>query len=489
MAGIFANVGYVILMMLFFGFTIFVHEFGHFITALKLGLVIDTFSIGFGPSIWEKKINGIRYKIGWIPFGGYVALPQLDPSEMENIQGKSNDKDAGDKPVPRNLPAIAPWKKIIVSVSGALGNIIFAVVLAYVIYFAPSAVTIEGGSGPIAIYVAEDSEAYALGIRTGDKIVDVNGNAVDAWYDVRMECLLGKGESNSVTLSMQTADGEQKAYTLDIEGGEMGQIEYTGISEVPSCVLGAIIEGGSADAAGLKEGDAVLELDGVKVGHWEHFVKLVKERGDKTVNVIVSRQGEIMTLSVTPKYSKEYDRVMIGVQAGLEFCPPWMYHKKPFAQIKRDSTMLFRMLKAFVTPKEAGAAAKGVGGPIAIFVMLWMALKTSLLSGLGFLRMLNINLAIFNLLPIPILDGGHVMFSLWECVTKRKAHPKLVAVLMNTFMVLLLLVAVLVTYRDAFVFIPKLWKARRDAIEKVESPDTQTDASSEDSDNDLETQD
>lgn len=483
---ILANAGYVIVLFLFFGFTIFVHELGHFLTAIKLGLVVDTFSIGFGPSIWQRTVNGITYKIGWIPFGGYVALPQLDPAGMEKIQGKDDVKSNESEKPQRDLPPVSPWKKIIVSISGAVGNMLFALVLAFIIYLAPGASTVESGTGPVAVYVEAGSQAEGLGIQSGDRIFEVNGNKVSSWYDIRMECLLGKGKANIAQVSVRAKDGGEKNVSLNLPESDTEMIEHTGISEMPSCTLGNIIKGGSAEAAGLKAGDSVVGFDGEKVTDWQHFVGLVKTRGDKTVDIVVKRKGELKTLSVTPAYNKDYDTVMIGVEPGMEFFP-WMYHKKPFAQIKRDSCMLFRMLKALVTPKEAGQAAKGVGGPIFIFVMLWLAIKTSFFNGIGFLRMLNINLAIFNLLPIPILDGGHVMFALWEGITRRRVHPKVVAILMNTFLVLLLFVAVAVTYRDTFVFIPKLLKMR--ASDKAEPSLEQPQILSQGADDAVETSD
>src|SRR5210317_1991058 len=112
------SLGDVLVLIVLFGITIFVHELGHFWVALKCGLVVDTFSIGFGPAIWKKKVNGVVYKIGWIPFGGYVALPQLDPSGMSHIQDGEGEQET------RELPPVAPWKRILVSVAGAGGNVI-----------------------------------------------------------------------------------------------------------------------------------------------------------------------------------------------------------------------------------------------------------------------------------------------------------------------------------------------------------------------------
>ena len=142
------------ILVLLFGVTIFIHELGHYLTARWLGLVVEVFSIGFGPSVWEKKVKGIRYKIGCIPFGGYVALPQLDPSGMSHIQGGEGEEEG------TPLPKEAPWRKMIVSVAGAVGNMLLAVLIAWLVFW----IGIPAGPSErssVVGFVAPDSVAYA----------------------------------------------------------------------------------------------------------------------------------------------------------------------------------------------------------------------------------------------------------------------------------------------------------------------------------------
>ena len=167
---------------LLFSLAIFIHELGHFLAAKWFGLQVDTFAIGFGPSLWKRKINGVEYKIGVILFGGYVALPQLDPSGMEKIQGSTDDKNASDEDKhedERELPDIAAWKRIVVSVAGPFGNVVLAVLLAFIIYWVPAART--GIVDTLVGVVVETSEAWKAGLRAGDRILEVNGEKVDTW--------------------------------------------------------------------------------------------------------------------------------------------------------------------------------------------------------------------------------------------------------------------------------------------------------------------
>lgn len=471
LGGVITDMRDVLILVFFFGFSIFVHELGHFWVALKLGFVVDTFAIGFGPAIWKKKVKGVLLRVNWLPLGGYVALPQLDPTGMEHVQGKQRDGKDGKKEieiVDSDLPDIAPWKKILVSVSGALGNVLFAIVLAYVIYFSPSAITSE--SGPVAVSVDPESSAYELGMRSGDRIVAVNGKGVDSWYKIKIEALLGIGADSRTVVTVQ-GDGGKKDFEIDVTGTDSGMIELDGLDEMPLCVFDEVFPGGSGAAAGLQAGDAVRELDGVKVRDWNHFRDMVGECGGREIELVIDRNGSETRVALTPAYDEKYGRVMIGVSPVMQNVFPWMYYKKPFEQVSSDASLLFRVLKALVTPREARQAAKSVGGPVFILFALWAAIKISVLNAVGFLRMLNINLAIINLLPIPVLDGGHIIFSLWEWVTRRKLPPKLVAALVNVFVVLLVGLFALLIYRDAFVTIPKAFKLKKEYQETVDQYD------------------
>jgi regulator of sigma E protease len=143
------------------------------------------------------------------------------------------------------------------------------------------------------------------------------------------------------------------------------------------------------------------------------------------------------------------DRALIGVNLGGTGAMPWSLSGSPIEQIKSDASSIFRLLKALTTKGEAKQAAGGLGGPVAIFTMIWFALKMGIINALGLIRFININLAVLNLLPLPVLDGGHICFALWEGITHRKVHPKLVAALVNAFAILLISAMLFLSWRDA----------------------------------------
>ena len=493
------NIADFLVLFLLFSVTIFVHELFHFITALKLGLVVETFSIGFGPAIWQVKHKGITYKMGWIPFGGYVALPQLDPSGMATIQGSEEKqekkkrgwfggkKDA--KPVEETVveerptyPEISPWKKVPVAVAGVIGNILLAIVLAWIVYKAPAAET--GSTESVIGYVDQDVPAYAAGLRMGDRIIEVNGEAVDSWHDFTVLCVLDSGAGSGIPIKIQRQDDEVIDLVIPATKGEMDETHIEGIGPASPCLVGEVIEGGSAEKAGIQSGDVVLSFDGVPVAGMIHFIDLVSERGGDTVSISLLRDGEQLELEVTPQLDTERGRALIGVQltpAEMGVLP-WMRHKNPWAQIKSDATEILRILKALVTPRESKQAAAALGGPVMILTYLWLSIKVSIFNAVGFLRFLNVNLAILNMLPIPVLDGGHIVFAIWEGLTRKRVPPKFVNALTNVFATLLICAFVLITFRD-FVRLPRLFDGIKsflgDDTEQVQTNETATGSTAE----------
>jgi len=451
-------------MVVLFGVTIFVHELGHFLVALKSGMVIDAFSLGFGPPVWQRTFRGITFKIGCIPFGGYVALPQLDPAAMATVQGKGRGpKDDTGTPADRRvLPPLSPWTKVLVSLAGAGGNVLLAVGLAWVIFLSPDAVIDERGT--LVGYVATNSAAYAAGLRIGDEIVSVNGEAVRNWNEYAIECHLAAGaaETNVILLTVSSG-GRRREIAVPVRR-EGDRLEVPkGVQAAPACVVTAMEPDSPAARAAMRVGDVVCEVNGVRVAGILHFVSLLQAHRDQEVAVTVERAGARKMLTVTPRYNAEHGKTMIGVvvESGEVLITPWMQYKKPGAQIRNDARGIVRILRALVSRREGEArqAAGALGGPVMILATLWWAVRSSLLNALGFLRFLNVNLAILNLLPLPVLDGGHVIFSIWEGVTRRPVPPRVVHVLFNVFAALLIALAILLTFRDV-TRLPRLFAGR-----------------------------
>ena len=353
---ILVTIAYICICVLLFALAIIIHEFGHFIVALKLGLRVDAFSVGFGPALWKKRVNGVEYRISAIPLGGYVSIPDVDPEGTKALEGSSGD-DGEER---ARIPA---WKEILVGVAGPMMNVVLAVVLAVALSLAPGArfgeLSTEIGS------VLPDGPAAAAGMREGDVVKSVGGHAVRTWTDMMTEIQINAGR------------------------------------ETPFVVL----------------------RDGT-----ETTLKVSPRRDD------VTGAWYILAVSVTNA---------TGAAA-------WMPDRSPLRQLAWDAGSIFRVLRGLVTPKEAKATSAALGGPVMIAEGLYRQVRRDPLDGLGFLRFLNVNLAVLNLLPIPVLDGGLILFSLIALIFRRRIPDAVVKHVSLAFMVLLMGLMGLLIIRDSW---------------------------------------
>ncbi|MCL1856923.1 MAG: RIP metalloprotease RseP, partial [Kiritimatiellaeota bacterium] len=437
--------------LLLFGVTVFVHELGHFLAARALGFQIDTFSIGFGPAVWRRKAGKTVYKIGCVPFGGYVALPQLDPSGMDAIQGKNGET------VREAIPPVAWWRRIVVALAGPFGNVVLAIVIALLVAALPPPENLSTNDGAIVGFVGEGSAAERAGLLIGDSILAVDETAVATWYEFMLECHSRGGVSNAVvtlTVSNTVEGASARTLALPLEKDARRNMTFVpGIGEAYLCHVAGVVNS-PAERVGITEGDIILSVDDRHVFGHDSFTRYIQDARGSEVAVALERNGERHVLRVTPEWHDEAGRWMIGVvtvNAEMTILPWLKYHRPWWRQLHGDTASITRILKSLVAPKhkgEAGQIAGALGGPVSILTSMWFGLLTSLLSTLAFIRFLNINLAIINLLPLPVLDGGHILFALYEGVTRRKIHPKVLDALMNVFVVLILIAFALLTFKD-----------------------------------------
>ena len=377
----FATILYIIACVLLFSLAIAIHEFGHFIAALKLGLRVEAFSIGFGPVLWKKTVNGVEYRLSAIPLGGYVSIPDVDPEGTKKLEG-----GGGDAPRVR-IPA---WKEIVVAVAGPAMNIVLAVVLAVVISLAP--------------------------------------------------------------------------------GVKFGEL---------SSKIGSVIEGGPAAEAGIKAGDTVVSVGGRPVSTWKEMLTEVWISGGRPTLFVVDRPGEgEVELSVTPRHEETTGGyfIMALSEANAAGGGSWLPSRNPLRQLAWDAGSIFRVLKGLVTPKEAKATANALGGAVSIAQGIYTSLRHNAWDGLGFMRFLNVNLAVLNLLPIPVLDGGLIMFAFLALVFRRRVPDKVVNGLSVGFMYLLMALMAILIYRDSV----RSWRIHTykpgDAADVVEQADESTES-------------
>ena len=462
------KVGAAVAVALLFGLAVFIHEFGHYLAARRLGLKVEVFSIGFGPAIWKWRRGGIEYRICWIPVGGYVALPQLDPSGMENIQGAPAGDAGGTR---ERLPDIPAWRRMIVALAGPFGNLALAVALAWLLYFLPNVNV--GGPDTVVGEVEEGSAAAEAGFLPDDQILAVNGTRVASWSDFLTECHLGGDPENGVQVAVSRQGAEIELSARVAKSKDL--LRIPGLNRKEACIVGAVIENSPAAEAGLKPGDILVAMDGAALSSQKQMAARVAAADGRPATFSIRRGTQEFDVSMTPRFNEEAGRALVGTVFADPDAhrSPWLVYRDPWRQLKADVGSIARIFRALLAPKakgEAGRAAGGLSGPVVVFFLLWTQVMSGLVNALAFLRFLCVNLALLNLLPLPVLDGGHVLFALWEMATRRKPHPKFVSVVTNIFAFLLIGLMAVLVFRD-ILNLGRIF--RRDESSPVAAPEPQ----------------
>lgn len=447
---------YILAMLLLFSLSIFVHELGHFLAARAFGMVADVFSIGMGPALWKRKVGATTYKIGWIPFGGYVSLPQMDPNSfLEGAEVQRPDPSVSGLQSTVSslspsaaLPRISPWKKIVVSVAGAFGNVVFAFLLAAIVWGVGKPSSLQEQNSVVG-YIATNSPALALGLAVGDAIVAVDGAPVRNWQDIHEKTALGPGRA--FALRIRAPGGEEREISLATEKTGFGVWMLPGLEGMEPCRVASVYPNSGAEAAGLRPGDELLRFDGQAIYSRAHLSQMIEAAADRPGRIEFRRGGRILSAAVESRPDEGLQRRLIGIAFNtlddLDYTS--RAHPTPWEQVRSHAGAIFSFLRALATPATSGAAADAVGGPVLILLMLWLMLKSSFILAVWFTGFLNVNLAIINLLPLPILDGGHVVMNLWEGLTRRPVSPRFVNALANFFAVLFIVLFLGLTFRDS----------------------------------------
>jgi len=421
--------------LLLFGAAIFVHEWGHYIVARMCGMKVEEFAIGFGKILWKKEKDGILYTVRMIPAGGFVKLPQMLTSEA--IEGKSEEEED------ESLPEISPWAKIAVAVAGPIMNVVFAVWLATLIYFVglPEMIT-----PPVVGNLSKESTEYSLGIREGDIVTKIDDQAIPSWEEAYELTALSLTNRFAVTF---LRDRDEFTHVLTATPiSDKIPIKTLDLPSKFPPIVGRVLEGQAASEAGLKQDDKIISLGGIPIGGQSQLIDELQKNGGKATEILVRRDGENVPLPITPRMIE--GKVMIGVQFGRG---PRVYIERhpgptPWENISAVGSLMWRTLYALFHPKQTGVGVSDLSGPVGILAMLGAMVKTDYRLALNFLVLLNVNLAILNMLPIPVLDGGHTIMGLIEGLFRRKIPVKIQEWSTTIFALLLIGLMLYVTYHD-----------------------------------------
>ena len=441
----------IFLVVMFFNVMIFVHELGHFLAGKWRGAYIDRFQIWFGKPIWQKKINGVQWGIGWIPAGGFVSLPQL--ADMQSIEGEAD--------IPKDLNPLKPLDKVIIAAAGPLFSLLLAYVFAVIVWVVGKPV----GELPTTTigYIPADSPAAQAGLLPGDTIRAIDGQAVEKWMG-NMEGvreLVAMSEHEKITFSIDRPQTDGSTARLTIESGfklpetkwwQRTAMRQVGIMPAAPAIIGDIIPGSPAEQAGLVKGQRILKLNGVAI---YSPVPVLEAAGKGSVELTLrNADGSETIATVTPTIPSNWQGLkgahpIMGFSWGGGDDTFRTVHPGVQEQINQSFRWMGETLAKVAAPGSS-VGMEHLSGPVGIGNYLYQMLATE--NGwkliLWFAVVLNVNLAVLNILPLPIVDGGHVVLGTLEIIFRRPVGGKLLEWIQTGFLFLLLTFFIFVTFKD-----------------------------------------
>ncbi|MCR5698248.1 MAG: RIP metalloprotease RseP [Treponemataceae bacterium] len=411
---------------------VIIHEFGHFLVAKWCGVIVESFSVGMGPVLLHKTIKGTDFRLSLIPLGGYCGL-----KGQEDFQIALNEKAEQIKGEPGSFYSIHPLKRVLIAFAGPFFNFLFAVIACIIIamigysYYTSSNKIILASE----IYPEIHSVAQESGLKTGDKIIAIDGKETPYFTDIYE--IIAVNAQKELTFTVERTDDKNNTETFDLKitpdlnketgGGVIGITTWT------DTLIDEVLEDTPAWKAGLQAGDLITKVNGIDVNNTAEYRKIAKDKDSFEISVM--RDGKEIDIGTIAPSVDEKGNKLIGIVFHAQkvdaktysFFPAiWQGTKEAFRNIE----LTFKGIKLLFKGIDI---TKAVSGPLRITVMLGDSAKDGFAAGfkegvvtvLQFLSVISISLFIMNLLPIPILDGGLILFALIEAIFKKQISPKI----------------------------------------------------------------
>ena len=432
--------------LLLFNLLIVVHELGHFLAARWRGLYIEKFGVWFGKPLWRKTINGVQYSLGSLPFGGFVALPQLAP--MDIIEGKADVDRA-------RLPKISALDKIIVAVAGPLFSLLLALCFAVIVWAVGHPVS-EADSTTVIGYVTPDSPAQKVGLQPGDRILSIDGKPVRRFMGMNdsVSWDVVRSEGKKIAVKFQR-DGKVQTvwvepYKAETRGWRRKSVRQLLVYPAETPII-ATVEGNTpAAAAGLRSGDIIHGFNQTPIYHPIALLEYINKHPNEELVLQVERGGSRLDVRVKPTLLPTAGEMKprIGIQwdsTGIVS----IQHPNPIEQVYNSVTSTLKTIGAVASPKS-DVKLQHLSGPVGIwniYLRLFEA-EGGWKLALWFSVILNVNLAILNMLPIPVLDGGHIVLALIESVRRKPVNMRVLEVVQTSCAVMIIGYMLYITFFD-----------------------------------------
>ena len=387
------------------------HELGHFSVARLLGVGVSKFSVGFGKTLYSyrSRRSGTEYVLGVLPFGGYVKF----------IDEREDHVDPRDLPYAFNRQKL--WVRAAIVIAGPGANFILAIFFYWLVF----GIGVPGVE-PVIGYVEPGSSAEAVGLQRGDRIARVNGRKVRSWGEHRYYLLNQVEAGKTLTFAIVTPTGRNKTVSIESSRLQSGQLnplvleEQIGVLPRLAPIVGTLIAGEVADASGIKVNDRFMVVDGIAINGWRDVVKTISSRPEQATRVSVLRNGSLKTIVVVPKAIHSLDSVVGRIGVGPANHVNVVVRLGAGEAINRavEATWLLSKLTVgmIVQMVQGKESTKNIGGPLSIAKYAGASAQYGFTAFLTFLAILSISLGILNLLPIPVLDGGHLVYFIIEAI-------------------------------------------------------------------------
>lgn len=437
--------------ILLLGPLIAIHEFGHYFVARKLGVKVLVYSIGFGPTVlkWTSKKSGIQYQLSALPLGGYVKM-------LDEREGNVAEED-----LPFAFNRQHPWKRIAIVAAGPLINLVFAIVLFWIL-FLPSQEQLNTRVGK----VLPQTPAAEVNMQPGDRITAVDGTQVSTWEKLNFALVDRAGETGTIHIQANR-DGQPQNFQLPIQDFLKDQsqspLEVLGFTpyrpNIPA-VVSKLSEDGAAIRQGMKEGDQILAIDGVVMKDWYDVVQVVQASPEKLLKIDVLRQDQRVQLEIMPQAKRDNmgnTTGMLGVQSDPgkitipeEYKQTIQYSPTEALMMAVDKTgqVSSMILNSIVKMVRGLIGLDNLSGPITIAKVAGQSAEMGWQTFISFMALMSVSLGILNLLPIPMLDGGHLVYYFIELIRGKPVSEQIQLVGLKIGMVLLGSMMLLALFND-----------------------------------------
>ncbi len=422
------------------GILVFVHELGHFAIAKLCGVKVLKFSLGFGPRLVSRQWGETEYMISAVPLGGYVQMLGEgggEQGETAELTDEEKERSFARQPVSRRMAIIA---------AGPIMNLLLPFLVLPVAYLIGVNLPAYLEEPPCIGYVVDETEGSAAGFQAGDCILEIGGTPVDTWTDTGPALINQAGETLVFTIERQ---GQVETITLSADNSALEGLQAIGLLPQQDAVVGGLAPQMPAMEGGLREGDRILAIDGQPVDSWYELKDIIQGVGDNPATFRILRDGEVLSLEITPTRETADSSYLIGIAPQQQT----IFKRFPFIEAVSagvDRTLeLIDLTLVFIQKLFAGhVSTSNIGGPITVVQIAGQAAQTDVSSILSVLAFLSIQLGILNLLPIPILDGGHLFFNLFELIFRKPLSMRAREIAQQVGLVLLIMLMVLAFYND-----------------------------------------